>query len=278
MRIPVLDPAGRYGGRATSRPLPEREPLVDALPASAREHLAHVWLSQAATELRVARSFEVVHAALRDLRADPGLVATAHRAMDDEHRHATLCKEMAERYLGASVVDPPDLPFEPPTHPLAESEDERRALYVVGQCAFNETFASAYLTAAQDGATVPLARAALRELMADEVDHARIGWAYLSTLSAPSDPPTSAIAPTSSLKPRIEDWLLPLAITNLREWRRLQESPHDASHLASHGFPPPAIIEEALTTALRDLIIPGLDHFGYRTHRLATWLHQGAPT
>ena len=36
--------------------------------------------------------------------------------------------------------------------------------------------------------------------------------------------------------------------------------------------------EEALTTALRDLIIPGLDHFGYRTHRLATWLHQGAPT
>lgn len=265
MRIPPLDPAGRYGGRATSRPLPESEPLFDALPASAREHLAHVWLSQAATELRVARSFEVVHAALRDLRADPGLVATAHRAMDDEHRHATLCREMAERYLGAPVVDPPDLPFEPPTHPLAESEDERRALHVVGQCAFNETFASAYLAAAQDGATVPLARAALRELMADEVDHARIGWAYLSTL-----PPR--------LKPRVEDWLLPLATTNLREWRRLRESPYDAPHLASHGFPPPAIIEEALTTALRDLVIPGLDHFGYRTHRLAAWLNQGAPT
>ncbi|NOU27597.1 MAG: hypothetical protein HOO96_06775, partial [Polyangiaceae bacterium] len=78
MRIPPLDPAGRYGGRATSRPLPESEPLVDVLPGAAREHLANVWLSQAATELRVARSFEVVHAALRDLDADAGLVATAH--------------------------------------------------------------------------------------------------------------------------------------------------------------------------------------------------------
>lgn len=265
MGIPPLDPQGRYRGRATGRPLPAREPQIDALAGSAREHLAHLWLSQSATELRVARSFALVHAALRDLSADPGLIATAYRAMDDEHRHATLCKDMAERYLGMPVVEPPELPFEPPTHPLAESEDERRALYVVGQCAFNETFASAYLTAAQDGATVPLARAALRELMADEVDHARIGWAYLSTLPR-------------SLKPRIEDWLLPLAITNLREWRRLLETPHEAHHLAPHGFPPGPAVEEALTTALRDLIVPGLAHFGYRTRGLVSWLSEGAPT
>jgi hypothetical protein len=265
MRIPPLDPQGRYGGRATSRPLPQGEPRVDALPAAAREHLAHVWLSQAATELRVARSFDVVHGALRELDADPGLIATAARAVDDEHRHATLCKDMAERYLGAAVVDPPDLPFEPPAHALAHTEDERRALYVVGQCAFNETFASAYLAAAQDGATVPLARAALRELMADEVDHARIGWAYLATL-----PP--------ALKPRIEDWLLPLAIANLREWRLLQDTPHTEPHLVDHGFPTAPAIEEALTTALQDLILPGLHHFGYRTRPLATWLAQGAPT
>lgn len=271
MSLPIPRSDGRYGGKITRRRLPTNEPAVDALDGEARDFLARMWLSQAATELRVARSFAVVHAALRTLRADPGLVSIAARAVDDEHRHAALCKRMAAAYFGAEVVDPPELPFAPPAHAAATSAEERSVLHVIGQCAFNETFASGYLSASLEGAKVPLARAALSELLSDEVDHARIGWAYLATLP-------------EGHRAAVEDWLLPLAVCNLREWRALATPRLDAvaargqDVLAEHGFPRADVVEAALVTTLRDLVVPGLRHFGFRAEKLATWVDAGAAT
>ena len=259
----MISAEGRWGGAVTSRPLPTADGEVTEIDPTLREHLARIWLSQAATEARVAKSFALVHESLVALGADEGLIAVSKRAIDDEHRHTELCREMARRYFGAEVTATPVLPFAPPRHELAKSEEERRALWVVGQCAFNETFASAYLSLCHERAEVGLPRAALRELLSDEIDHARIGWAYLATLPR-------------HLRAAIDDWLLPLAICNLREWRSVRLS-EDAS-LTKHGIPAAAEVEEALVTALRDLIVPGLAHTGCDTRSVETWLATGAPT
>lgn len=259
----MISAEGRWGGAVTSRALPDVDGEVTEIAPAMREHLARIWLSQAATEARVAQSFALVHESLVELGADAGLVAVSKRAIDDEHRHTMLCREMARRYLGAEVTATPELPFSPPRHEAAASDEVRRALWVIGQCAFNETFASAYLSLCHERAEVAVARAALRELLSDEIDHARIGWAWLSTLP-------------SKLRPSVDDWLLPLAVCNLREWRSVRLA-EDAS-LVRHGIPCAADVEEALVDALRDLIVPGLVHTGCDTRAIERWIVGGAAT
>lgn len=254
---------GRWGGAVTRRDLPETSDAIHALPRALRARLASVWLSQAATEARVARSFGVIHGSLARVGAHPGLVALAARAVDDEHRHAALCEEVAGRYAGKGCGPHVELPTQRPRHPHASSDALRDALYVVGQCALNETFASAYLSAARKGAKTELARAALRELLEDEVDHARIGWAYLMTA-----PP--------ALRAELSEWLVPLTVCNLREWRRLELPDDDA--LSAHGVPPMEVARAALDDAVEELLVPGFRHVGLDTRALERWIARGAPT
>lgn len=261
MSVPRPAPWGRWGGAVTSRPLPEADDEVRDAPRALRDELACLWLSQAATEARVARSFSLVAESLRALDADPGLVAFADRAVDDEHRHHALCRAMAERWFGGPVAPAPELPFAPPSHPAAPSDRARRALWIVGQCTFNETFAGAYLALCSERAEHPLARAALRELLSDEIDHARVGWAFLHTCDAA----TRAV---------VQDWLLPLAVCNLREWRAVRLA--EDERLARHGIPPAGEVELALDRALSELIVPGLAHVGLDPRPLEAWIRQGA--
>lgn len=95
------------------------------------------------------------------------------------------------------------------------------------------------------------------------MDHARVGWAYLS------------VAPPA-LRRELSDWLLPLTVCNLREWRRLQLPENDA--LASHGVPPLELAHQALNDAVRGLLVPGFRYVGLDTRPLERWIARGAPT
>lgn len=258
-----VSPDGRWGGRVTSRPLPDAADELAGLDPALRGELSTIWWAQSATELRVATSFGVVHRALSDLGAEPALTALAARAVDDEHRHAALCLDMAQRLRGGEIDAPPPLPAQQPQHPEALDEDERRALFVVGQCALNETFANAYLTTAYRDTTSPLARAAINELLRDEIDHSRLGWAFLSTLPA-------------SRRARISDWLVPLTLTNLREWQQ-SAATHTLAH-APHGVPRAEAVREALAEVVRDVMLPGFEYVGLDTRALARWVRAGMPT
>lgn len=255
---------GRWGGAVTKRPLPEAQAELDEIPFATRQTLARIWFTQASTEARVADSFAVVHRSLAALGADRGLVSIAERAIDDEHRHAELCLEMARRYANNPALPAvPELPFEHPLHPAALDERERQMLWVMGQCAFNETFASAYLSLSRDVAESPLAKAAISELLSDEIDHARIGWAYLSTC-------------TAAQRERLAHWAHALAVSNLREWRLLELN-RDVD-LGPFGVPEAGAIEAALLDVLGEVIVPGLERSGVMSSSLAAWVKAGAPT
>lgn len=256
---------GRWGGRLTQRPLPDEDPLLDALGRDDRERLAHIWLYRAATERRVADSFEVITESLRRRSAPAPLVEISARAVDDEYRHTELSRLVASRFAGRALEAPRRLPLDVPRHAGA-SPALRDTLFVVGQCVLNETTASTFLEACLEHARGTVARSALRELLSDEVEHGRLGWSYLAWLGAAE---RAAVGP----------WLLPMAYLNLKLWR--EETPDDPDHtpaLTEHGAPPAGVIHEALAGALTSLIVPGLKELGMRTAPLDAWLAEGAFT
>lgn len=255
---------GRWAGKLTQRPLLGGDASVDALSDAERAELARVWLARSATEHRVATSFELIRGSLAALRADSALITLADRAVDDEHRHAEICRYTASCFAARELELPAPLPFSHPKHERA-AEDLRHALWVVGQCCFNETLASGFLETATAAATGPMAHRALKELLSDEIDHARLGWAFLAGLEP-------------RLRSAIGPWLPALAKANLRMWR---ESPRDypaTLDFVAQGAPSGELIESALMAALRDLIVPGFETLGLPVQKLALWLEQGAPT
>lgn len=251
---------GRWGGEITRRPLPSAAAELGELDHRLRGALARVWWLQAATEARVATSFTIVHRSLIALEADAGLIAIAERAIDDERRHAALCEEMAKRYAGHDLPPHPVLPHTHPMHARARSEGERAALYIVGQCALNETLACAYLTLSRTRCESALARAALSELLQDEVDHSRLGWAFLQSVSAP-------------IRQRLSEWLLPLTICNLREW--MDVASNAELDLEAHGVPRREPLEAALEEAVRGVVVRGFQHVGLDTRALESWVASG---
>jgi hypothetical protein len=257
---------GRWDGKLTSRPLPENDPSIDELTPFERERLAETWLLRAAMERRVGDSFAVVRDALRRRGAAQELVDLAERAIDDESRHEELSRVVASRFAGKELALPARLPLEVPAHKGA-SPELRDTLHIIGQCVFNETTASAYLECSLDHANDgTLAKSALRELLSDEIDHGRIGWAHLASLDERT---RATVAP----------WLHAMAFTNLKEWRK--ETPYDATHseaMTKQGVPPASVVHEALVDALRTLIIPGFEELQMDVSALKKWVDEGAST
>jgi hypothetical protein len=259
-----IDEQGRWGGRLTSRPLPERDDAIERLEDDDRARLVDVWMGRAATERRVSDSFTVIRDALRSLHASGEALRLAERAIDDELRHAEICRYVASRFHGAELPPPAQLPLVVPRLEGATPE-LRHTLHVVGQCSLNETTASAFLEACNREARGELAQAALRELLSDEIDHARIGWMHLASV-------------TAEMRGRVGRVLLPMARANLKMWRQSPRPYGTSDVFAVHGAPSASIIEEALVGSIRDLVIPGFAMLGIATAPVEAWVAAGAPT
>jgi hypothetical protein len=259
-----ISESGRWGGKLTSRPLPLADPSIDRLADDERTALATVWLARAATERRVADAFEIIHGALAALKTEGEVLRIAARAVDDEHRHAELSRVVASRFAGTDLPPPALLELRVPEHPGA-SDELRHTLHIVGQCALNETTASLFLEACLAHATGELAAAALRELLSDEIDHARIGWAHLASVRP-------------EIRAAATPWLLPLTRKNLAIWRESPRAPASGDVMTAHGAPPAEVIEDALVSAVRDLILPGFKQAGIDARAVETWLAAGAST
>jgi hypothetical protein len=223
------------------------DPSIDRLTDAERTAAAATWVGRACGEASAVGQFAQVVRSLELLGGAPAVLALARRAVDDEQRHATLCHRVAERFAGRALAMPPALAAAPPAY---QGADERLAasLYVIEMCAVNETTAAAFLQATLAAARAPLARAALRALLGDEIEHGRIGWAHLSWGGSPL---ARAVAP----------WVPALIRSNLRAW---SDRPEFASsgRLAEHGCLSSARVIEVAHQAARELIEPGFARLG----------------
>lgn len=237
--------------RLTRRPLPAEDRTIDALAHDDRRAAAHLWLGRASGELESTRAFRWIADACRTIGAHE-IVPLAERAVFDEERHGEICTRVAAAYHGGDVVPP----VSPPSQvPLRTPDDPELAvaLYLVDASCLSETIGATTIESCLRATTAPLAKAALRELLTDEIEHARMGWAYLGA-------PHLGRRRAAELGP----WLPTLFAGMLDFWKALVLAPTPPAIL-THGCLPFERLEPMVLGALADLALPGFAHVGVDT-------------
>jgi hypothetical protein len=242
----------------THRPLPD-DPAIGALSDEVRLAVATAWRRRARNELSTSTVFATLTRSLVGLSAPRAVVRQAAEAVADEVRHAEICDHVATAYWPAAPAPEPS----PVAAPLGREGGEESALasllYVIMQSCINEGVACAYLQRGMAEATFELPRAAVRDILEDEIHHARFGWSLLtSDVMRPSWRPEVAGA-------------LPTLLGRIAEaWTQVEGRPSTSP--AGHGNVLPEDMPEVLGSAYTDLILPGFDHVGIDTRAARTWL------
>lgn len=201
-----------------------------------------------------------VFAALATQLREAGLGASA-RACEgfaaEERRHGELCGAVVEALGGdarARARRHPDLP----THP---DVDRREAALrnVLSVCCLSETVAVALIGAERLEMPAGELRDLLTRIYADEVGHARFGWAMLRDLAPALD---------DAARARLGAYLA-LAFAHLES--------HELAHLPREAAPPPEAAALGLChggdaralffDVVRDVIVPGLEALGLPASR-----------
>ena len=228
--------------------LPALDESISRLPTDARAALGGIWQERASSELDVGAEFALLEQRMSSEPAAPEVRALLERAVTDEKRHSDICREVASRYLGAPV----EVPAARPAEPIPFGDTEPRVsllLELVLLSCLSEVVATFWLREALAGARAPVARAATRALLADDVDHARIGWAHLSSSAVSIEDKRHVGAALPTL----------LRITHA-SWCSLAER-SDAFY-AEHGCPGRSVGARAFFAAVEQVILPGMKHVG----------------
>jgi len=153
--------------------------LAGPLPDEGRAAIAGEWWYRAWAERDSAARYARLHGAMASLDAPATLRDACRRAGRDETRHAQICAAAAARF---EVPDPfADRPI--PAVPLGPGDLTARRRLLYEMTAFGcvtESLNAALLLETHDRATEPGIRAAVHGLLADEVQHAKLGWGWLA--------------------------------------------------------------------------------------------------
>jgi hypothetical protein len=251
----MMPPSGRAPSRAVPtvwrRPPPADDPELEALGEADRGALTERWRARATNELATSTTFAEIYRGFVALGAPLELLAGAARAIDDELRHAWICHDVATRYARRDLDAPTIAPTAPPRFQGC-NERESRVLHVVLHACLNEGFAVAYLGACLERATAPLAHAAVQELMRDEVEHARLGWAFLAGASQAD-------------RNLVEQALPELVRHAKRIW--LYDDGYPETLPKGHGCLGLDELRPLVAQALDELVLPGFEHVGVTTTR-----------
>jgi len=150
---------------------------VDAAPAFHAE-LGRRWAYRATVEHAAARRFERLAARMTAAGCGRELCAIAAEASGQERTHVELCAGLAARFGTAWSPDPAPVPE---VAPPAWSETDRVLYEVVALCCVTETSNTALVAAGLDDIDDREVERAARRILADEVQHSRLGWQFLAT-------------------------------------------------------------------------------------------------
>lgn len=216
------------------------------LEPEARRAVGQLWARRAEGELGAAATFSGLHRDCLAFGSSATITELTARAALDEHFHGALSLMMAEHYLGAPV--PPPAPRHDALRFESCAADVAPALRFLLHCALNETIAVAYLRQCLREARSVLIRAAVRELLQDEIAHSRVGWAYVA-----------AVAGQPAIRASFDRELPALLAMVSSAWCEPNEGvPCPPGHGGLSDASTHALTEETLQT----LVLPGLARFG----------------
>jgi hypothetical protein len=223
-----------------------------------RAVVAAMWAFRARSENQAAARFARIADRLDALEAPHTLRALARRSIEDERRHRGRCAALATRFGHASLeVELIEAPA-PEVAPARLSPERRITYELVAFCCLTESINATLLTRSFAVATEPDSRVAMREILADEVQHARLGWAHL--------------AQSNDRAWVSEHFTTMLEATVPEELRdpRIQSDPSPA--LRAHGVFARAELREILIECVDGVITPGFSLLGVDAEPIRTWM------
>jgi hypothetical protein len=236
--------------------LPPHDDTIEGLDPPTRERVGREWLRRAEVELSAATvSAQIVRGLLLD-HAAPDVLELAAQAVSDEVRHSRICHQVAERYLGRPAAAPRSRAIEEPSFGDCPPALCRLLGLVLHSCV-NETLATVCLTEGLEVAVSQTARAATHELLRDDLNHARIGWAHLASVHV-----------DTAAKRHIGLALPTLLRLGRDAW--LAEPRQDFDDPA-HGVLGNARFPRLMTKAFDELVLPGFEYVGVDTHPGREW-------
>jgi hypothetical protein len=210
-------------------------------------------------EFEAERRFSSFRERLGIINAPGQLIDLAAKASQDERRHAAHCVRLTQAYGVEVPIDEASVNRIAP-----ESFSDRQALTyeIVAACCISETESMAVLLQLQKDA-IPHIREVVHELARDEVDHARLGWAFLAFESA-----LNGVGYLSSYIPAMLAGNAGADILN-------PDSPEcDPEELIRHGVLSNSSKQRVFVQAVTEVILPGLEHFGIDARAGRTWLEE----
>lgn len=234
------------------------DPEIDALSQEDRATVAAIWQKRGGLELRVAAGFSSMSFELFEFGADAAVYEIVGQAVRDEIHHAQISVELAARYRGDDARWPDPEPTQVP--PFSPAKGPMHAtLYVIAMCCINETVACGVLEAALGQAKSPLVRAALGTILADEIDHARAGWAHLGS---------RWVSP--QMRRALPEWLRHLCSAKLRELVE-EDEPLPGEAFPTHGLLSRSRSRDVVWDTLDGVIFPGFRRAGIETDLAEEW-------
>jgi hypothetical protein len=142
------------------------------------ERAARVWRKREQIEREAASLFDHLASEL-GLAGYAELARRARTAAEEERRHAGQCRALIEALAG-----PGALPAHPPRRlslgPIELRSRDRLLYAALALGCVTESLSCALLLELRESATHPLVAATVRDILTDEIEHARIGWALLA--------------------------------------------------------------------------------------------------
>ncbi|MCA9688919.1 MAG: ferritin-like domain-containing protein [Myxococcales bacterium] len=229
----------------------------EALDERGRASAIATWRGRMVNEHVSARVFAALIPQMMAASVDPGLQAEVADMIADELRHARMCAAVVAALGGEAIAELGPLAPVPAHEDVGPLEGLLRNILSIS--CMSETVAVALIDAERRKAgPAPLART-LREILADEVRHARFGWRLLEALGPTLD---------AALRARLDDYLT-VAFAHLRA--------HELAHLPAR--PAPSAAAEAVGVCdghdarrlffdtVEQVIVPGLEEHGFQAAR-----------
>ncbi len=221
-----------------------------------REVAGRAWAFREAVERDATARFTRMADRLERIGTPPSLVELARQASKDENKHAGYCAELAEHY-GAPLLTKPVSPIEIAP---ARMRFRQKVLYEVAASCLAESESTLMLVTLMGETKSASMKKLLREFSADEVTHARLGWAVLTSHKESDD--------LSFLSKWIPWMLRTTAGDSFKPKTKGPEEPR----LVDHGVLPYSRRRDVFVQALRDVIFPGLEALGVSSTPSKTWL------
>lgn len=245
------------GGETREVHAVERGALCERYDPAVCSIARETWRGRMVNEHRSSSVFAALVPQLIEASVTVDAQTAALRMGMDEIHHAVLCGRVLTAFGGDPTAQAegelPVMPRHPGTSPI---ERVMRNVMFVG--CLSETVAVALVGEERELATEPMVRAALDQILSDEVQHARYGWAFVGQCLGPID---------GDARGRTERWLrTAFAFLERKELEHMPLTPPSTGEIRAQreaaGLCEPEHSRGLLYDAIREVIVPGLEGLG----------------